>query len=124
LTGPAQHADGQVAQGRHDLRGGPGAELGGDLGEGDVPHVVQPVLDAPVRPCAWSRVRSTASVCSPQLKHDRPATELLMLTSSQDDQHLLAAIFAGALAYLPKTAGVDQVVTRSAPPPAAVRRRG
>jgi two-component system, NarL family, response regulator LiaR len=47
-----------------------------------------------------------------------------MLTSSQDDQHLLAAIFAGALAYLPKTAGVDQVVTRSAPPPAAVRWRG
>jgi NarL family two-component system response regulator LiaR len=34
-----------------------------------------------------------------------------MLTSSQDDQHLLAAIRAGALAYLPKTAGVDQVVT-------------
>src|SRR4029453_11549627 len=32
-------------------------------------------------------------------------------TSSQDDQHLLAAIRAGALAYLPKTAGVDQVVT-------------
>ena len=46
-----------------------------------------------------------------QLKHDRPTTEVLMLTSSQDDQHLLAAIRAGALAYLPKTAGVDQVVT-------------
>jgi two-component system, NarL family, response regulator LiaR len=46
-----------------------------------------------------------------QLKQDRPATEVLMLTSSQDDQHLLAAIRAGALAYLPKTAGVDQVVT-------------
>jgi DNA-binding NarL/FixJ family response regulator len=45
-----------------------------------------------------------------QLKQDRPATEVLMLTSSQDDQHLLAAIRAGALAYLPKTAGVDQVV--------------
>jgi NarL family two-component system response regulator LiaR len=46
-----------------------------------------------------------------QLKQDRPATEVLMLTSSHDDQHLLAAIRAGALAYLPKTAGVDQVVT-------------
>jgi two-component system, NarL family, response regulator LiaR len=34
-----------------------------------------------------------------------------MLTSSQDDEHLLAAVRAGALAYLPKTAGVDQVVT-------------
>ena len=46
-----------------------------------------------------------------QIKQARPATEVLMLTSSQDDQHLLAAIRAGALAYLPKTAGVDQVVT-------------
>jgi DNA-binding NarL/FixJ family response regulator len=46
-----------------------------------------------------------------QIKQDRPATEVLMLTSSQDDQHLLAAIRAGALAYLPKTAGVEQVVT-------------
>jgi NarL family two-component system response regulator LiaR len=45
-----------------------------------------------------------------QIKQDRPATEVLMLTSSQDDQHLLAAIRAGALAYLPKTAGVDQLV--------------
>ena len=46
--GAAQHADGQVAQGRHDLRGGPGPDLGGVLGEGDIPHVVQAVLDSPV----------------------------------------------------------------------------
>jgi NarL family two-component system response regulator LiaR len=45
-----------------------------------------------------------------QIKQDRPATEVLMLTSSSDDEHLLAAVRAGALAYLPKTAGVDQVV--------------
>jgi len=45
-----------------------------------------------------------------RIKQDRPATEVLMLTSSQDDEHLLAAVRAGALAYLPKTAGVDQVV--------------
>jgi two-component system, NarL family, response regulator LiaR len=45
-----------------------------------------------------------------QIKQDRPATEVLMLTSSQDDEHLLAAVRAGALAYLPKTAGVEQVV--------------
>jgi two-component system, NarL family, response regulator LiaR len=45
-----------------------------------------------------------------EIKRDRPATEVLMLTSSTDDEHLLAAIRAGALAYLPKTAGVDQVV--------------
>jgi NarL family two-component system response regulator LiaR len=46
-----------------------------------------------------------------QIKQDRPATEVLMLTSSSDDEHLLAAIRAGALAYLHKTAGVDQVIT-------------
>jgi two-component system, NarL family, response regulator LiaR len=45
-----------------------------------------------------------------RVKQDRPATQVLMLTSSQDDQHLLAAVRAGALSYLPKTAGVDQVV--------------
>jgi NarL family two-component system response regulator LiaR len=45
-----------------------------------------------------------------QIKLDRPATEVLMLTSSAADEHLLAAIRAGALAYLPKTAGVDEVV--------------
>jgi two-component system, NarL family, response regulator LiaR len=44
------------------------------------------------------------------IKRDRPATEVLMLTSSNADEHLLAAVRAGALAYLPKTAGVDQVV--------------
>jgi two-component system, NarL family, response regulator LiaR len=45
-----------------------------------------------------------------QIKQDRPGTEVLILTSSSDDEHLLAAVRAGALAYLPKTAGVDQVV--------------
>jgi NarL family two-component system response regulator LiaR len=38
----------------------------------------------------------------------RPA--VIVLTSSADDQHLVQAIRAGALSYLPKTAGVDQVV--------------
>jgi two-component system, NarL family, response regulator LiaR len=45
-----------------------------------------------------------------QIKQDRPATEVLMLTSSAADEHILAAIRAGALAYLPKTAGGDQLV--------------
>lgn len=38
------------------------------------------------------------------------APAVLVLTSSADDQHLVLAIRAGALSYLPKTAGVDQVV--------------
>ena len=45
-----------------------------------------------------------------RIKQDRPATEVLMLTSSTDDEHLLAALRAGALAYLRKTAGVEQIV--------------
>ncbi|HET6748206.1 MAG TPA: hypothetical protein VFL71_03010 [Actinomycetes bacterium] len=44
----AEHADGEVAQGCHDLRRGPGAELGGVFCEGDVAHLVQSVLDRPV----------------------------------------------------------------------------
>jgi two-component system, NarL family, response regulator LiaR len=38
----------------------------------------------------------------------RPA--VLVLTSSPDDEHLVQAIRSGALSYLPKTAGVDQVI--------------
>jgi two-component system, NarL family, response regulator LiaR len=45
-----------------------------------------------------------------RIRRDRPETQVLMLTSSTADEHLLAAVRAGALAYLPKTAGVDQVV--------------
>jgi two-component system, NarL family, response regulator LiaR len=45
-----------------------------------------------------------------QIRQDRPRTEVLMLTSSAEDEHVLAAVRAGALAYLPKTAGVDQLV--------------
>jgi two-component system, NarL family, response regulator LiaR len=36
--------------------------------------------------------------------------KVLVLTSSQNEDHLLAAVRAGALSFLPKTAGVDQVV--------------
>ena len=35
---------------------------------------------------------------------------VLVLTSSPDDEHLVQAIRSGALCYLPKTAGVDQVI--------------
>jgi NarL family two-component system response regulator LiaR len=45
-----------------------------------------------------------------QIKQERPATEVLMLTSSTDDEHLLGALRAGALAYLRKTAGSEQIV--------------
>ncbi len=44
------------------------------------------------------------------LRQEKLATAVLVLTSSQDDEHLVQAVRAGALSYLPKTAGVDQVV--------------
>jgi NarL family two-component system response regulator LiaR len=40
----------------------------------------------------------------------RHAPAVIVLTSSAEDQHLVQAIRAGALSYLPKTAGVDQVI--------------
>jgi hypothetical protein len=46
--GPAEHADDEVAQAGHDLRAGPGPDLGGVLGEGHVADVVQAVLDRPM----------------------------------------------------------------------------
>jgi NarL family two-component system response regulator LiaR len=45
-----------------------------------------------------------------RIKEDRPATEVIMLTSATDDEYLLDALRAGALAYLSKTAPVDRVV--------------
>lgn len=44
------------------------------------------------------------------MQEEELEARVLVLTSSQNDDHLLAAVQAGALSFLPKTAGVDQVV--------------
>jgi two-component system, NarL family, response regulator LiaR len=44
------------------------------------------------------------------MREDGAETNILVLTSSQNEEHLMAAVRAGALSFLPKTAGVDQVV--------------
>jgi two-component system, NarL family, response regulator LiaR len=44
------------------------------------------------------------------LREEALTCAVLVLTSSTDDAHLIQAVKAGALSYLPKTAGVDQVV--------------
>lgn len=45
-----------------------------------------------------------------EVKRDGQATEVVVLTSSHDHEHLLAAIRAGAVSFLSKTAGVDEVL--------------
>jgi hypothetical protein len=52
-AGPAEHANDQVAQAGHDLRGGAGAELGGVLGEGHVADPMQAVLEPLCRLRLW-----------------------------------------------------------------------
>jgi NarL family two-component system response regulator LiaR len=44
------------------------------------------------------------------ISEERLTVHVLVLTSSQDDEHLVQAVKAGALSFLPKTAGVDQVI--------------
>ena len=44
------------------------------------------------------------------MQADGRSAAVLVLTSSTEDEHLVQALRAGALSYLPKTAGVDQVV--------------
>ena len=49
----AERADGEVAQAGHDLRAGRGPDLGGVLGEGHIPYVVQAVLESLRRLRLW-----------------------------------------------------------------------
>jgi NarL family two-component system response regulator LiaR len=45
-----------------------------------------------------------------EIKRISPATQVVILTSHQGDDHLFEAIKAGAVSYVLKTAGVDTVV--------------
>lgn len=44
------------------------------------------------------------------MREEGLTARVLVLTSAQDHEHLLAAVKAGALSFLPKTADVDQVI--------------
>ena len=58
------------------------------------------------------------------IKRDAPVTEVVVLTSSQDHEHLLAAIRAGAVSFLSKTASAEEVLAsvRAAARGESVRR--
>lgn len=45
-----------------------------------------------------------------EIKRISPATQVVILTSHQEDANLLAAVKAGAISYVHKTAGVEAVV--------------
>ena len=44
------------------------------------------------------------------MRENKLQANVLVLTSSQNEDHLVEAVRAGALSFLPKTAGVDQVI--------------
>ncbi|HEX6060702.1 MAG TPA: response regulator transcription factor [Candidatus Limnocylindria bacterium] len=46
----------------------------------------------------------------PRILAARPSARVVVLTSDQDDERIIAAIRAGAISYLLKTAGVEEVV--------------
>jgi len=100
-----------VRQGlRFLLSSEPGIEVAGEAADGvaalDAIRDVRP--DVVLLDLFMPRLDGLAVLAA--MREQRLTAAVLVLTSSADDQHLVEAIKAGALSYLPKTAGVDQVV--------------
>jgi len=100
-----------VRQGlRFLLSSEPGIEVAGEAADGvaalDAIRDVRP--DVVLLDLFMPRLDGLAVLAA--MRDQRLTAAVLVLTSSADDQHLVEAIKAGALSYLPKTAGVDQVV--------------
>jgi DNA-binding NarL/FixJ family response regulator len=100
-----------VRQGlRFLLSSEPGIEVAGEAADGvaalDAIRDIRP--DVVLLDLFMPRLDGLAVLAA--MRDQRLTAAVLVLTSSADDQHLIQAIKAGALSYLPKTAGVDQVV--------------
>lgn len=100
-----------VRQGlRFLLSSEPGIEVAGEAADGvaalDAVRALQP--DVVLLDLFMPRLDGLAVLAA--MRDERLTAAVLVLTSSAEDQHLVQAIRAGALSYLPKTAGVDQVV--------------
>jgi NarL family two-component system response regulator LiaR len=100
-----------VRQGlRFLLSSEPGIEVAGEAADGvaalDAIRDIRP--DVVLLDLFMPRLDGLAVLAA--MREQRLTAAVLVLTSSADDQHLVQAIKAGALSYLPKTAGVDQVV--------------
>ena len=100
-----------VRQGlRFLLSSEPGIEVAGEAADGaaalDAIRALAP--DVVLLDLLLPRVDGLGVLAAMQA--DGLSAAVLVLTSSADDQHLVQALRAGALSYLPKTAGVDQVI--------------
>jgi NarL family two-component system response regulator LiaR len=88
----------------------PGIEVAGEAADGvaalQAVHALRP--DVLLLDLFMPRMDGMAVLRS--LREEGLTARVLVLTSAQDHEHLLAAIKAGALSFLPKTAGVDQVI--------------
>jgi NarL family two-component system response regulator LiaR len=100
-----------VRQGlRFLLSAEPGIEVAGEAADGagalDAIRALRP--DVVLLDLFMPRMDGLAVLTA--MREAKLAAAVLVLTSSADDQHLIQAIRGGAVSYLPKTAGVDQVV--------------
>jgi two-component system, NarL family, response regulator LiaR len=100
-----------VRQGlRFLLSAEPGIEVAGEAADGiaalDAVRALSP--DVVLLDLLMPRLDGLAVLAA--MRDERLTAAVLVLTSSAEDQHLVQAIRAGALSYLPKTAGVDQVI--------------
>jgi two-component system, NarL family, response regulator LiaR len=88
----------------------PGIEVAGEAADGIVALETIRALRPDVVLLDLFMPRMDGMAVLRAIREERLTVSVLVLTSSQDDEHLIDAVKAGALSYLPKTAGVDQVI--------------
>lgn len=88
----------------------PGIEVAGEAADGIVALETIRALRPDVVLLDLFMPRMDGMAVLRAIGEERLTVSVLVLTSSQDDEHLIDAVKAGALSYLPKTAGVDQVI--------------
>ena len=88
----------------------PGIEVAGEAADGPAALEAIRSLQPDVMLLDLFMPRMDGIAVLAAIRKEQLTVSVLVLTSSQDDEHLIRAVKAGALSYLPKTAGVDQVI--------------